>query len=194
LANPRFKCGRWAEAFIRACTRDDEAEPAGRVLEGLRAVQVLYDGLSVLQTRDISGLADAERLDKAMKNALQKSGLPPAAQTGDYIPEYSRRLLVLLVKYGFWQETAPFLVELMARVEKMQGIVEAELDCAAQCSGAFLSSLGEKIKSLTGTKKVKINVHIKPEIIGGYRLQIQGKLYDFSMKCQLKQMEKEILK
>jgi F0F1-type ATP synthase delta subunit len=200
-----FKAKRWAEAFISVCTRnvdgfmtqaDQAGVPKGELkkvaqdlavssaLEGLRALQSLYNGLSGLQLRKLSGVSDAERLDRAIIKVIGENDMNKSMPL-----QYSRRLLVLLVQYGYWKEVAPLLVELMAQIQKMQGIIEVGLETAKICDGAFLADLEEKLIAKSGAKQVKIMFHVKPELIGGYRLQVNGIEYDYSLKSQLKMMQ-----
>nr|UNJ16414.1 ATP synthase CF1 delta subunit [Boldiaceae sp.] len=46
----------------------------------------------------------------------------------------------------------------------------------------------DAIKKMTGAKEVKLNIKVKPELIGGFSIQIGSKVIDTSLEGQLKQV------
>jgi F0F1-type ATP synthase delta subunit len=193
----QFKCNRWVEAFVDAASKlpslSSTSSPllplsassaAASVSLGLEALEVLVAGLKGLQ-RVLKGSSDAAMLNSALKKTLQ-------AVPQDLHLEYARRLLVLLVTYGYWEELPRFMAALRAKLEALQGIIRVELYTAQPVDEAFLGNLEKELCVKTGARQVLLRVTQRPELIGGYCIRLNNELFDLSLREQLKRLGEAI--
>lgn len=64
------------------------------------------------------------------------------------------------------------------------GIVEAQVESAFELSEDTRSLIETSLKKITG-KRVKMHYEVRPEIIGGLTINIDGRLYDGSIRRHL---------
>jgi F0F1-type ATP synthase delta subunit len=189
-----FYAGRWADAFIAACghglSKSDEAALKVNVEAGVSALKALYGGLERIHRDDLSGSSDAARLDAVLGKALDKAMKSDSAKSPERdAGQRSRRILVLLVKNGFWKQAETLIALLEERLETMQGILRVYLTAASEADKAFLSGLEQTLKEQTGAQGVNMQVSLNPALIGGCRIRINGELLDYSISGQLKKMK-----
>nr|YP_009369928.1 ATP synthase CF1 subunit delta [Boldia erythrosiphon]ARO90616.1 ATP synthase CF1 subunit delta [Boldia erythrosiphon] len=71
---------------------------------------------------------------------------------------------------------------------KISSIIIAEVLTSIPFTPSQHDLLIDKIKIMTGSKQVRLNINIKPELIGGFTIQIGSKIIDRSLQGQLKQI------
>ncbi|MDR0909141.1 MAG: F0F1 ATP synthase subunit delta [Spirochaetaceae bacterium] len=172
-----FQVDRWTEAFIGACRKNSHAktaEDAKDIVDGLDALKAIYAGLEKLHHVRLSGLSASRRLENALKQSL--CAFAPLRET-----IYASRLLCLLVRHGHWEETPALIAGLELAVEKLQGVTRLRLDSAGKPDADFVEEL---------EKNYKVSVTENPALIGGYRIIIGGRLWDYSLRGKLESMRK----
>jgi F-type H+-transporting ATPase subunit delta len=171
-----FSAERWAEAFIRV--RGDPSESLALLRALLPCIQRIPG--------HVSGNTAALHLERALRRALQGSG----ETLGDDV--YACRLLVLLVKHGYFAHIGDVIDEIEHAWERQNGVLAALVESAfpldRQAEPEFLESLKDALRRKTGAKEIKLINKVNPELLGGYRLRIGSELLDLSVQGQLRQM------
>ncbi len=73
-------------------------------------------------------------------------------------------------------------------VYKLKLTTVANIYTAAILTDFQQESLEKKIQHITGSKEVKLVIHVDPELIGGFVIKIGSKIIDMSIYGQLNQM------
>lgn len=68
------------------------------------------------------------------------------------------------------------------------------ITCADNMSDETYSYICDRLKENSGNEKVVIKKIVAPELIGGFTVAVDGKLYDMSIKTQISMMKKHITK
>lgn len=77
--------------------------------------------------------------------------------------------------------------------DERSGVLRARVVAAAELASEQLAAIRAGLESKSG-KKVEIAVEIDPSLIGGLRTEIGGKVYDGSVRTQLKRIEDTLKK
>ncbi len=80
-----------------------------------------------------------------------------------------------------------------ALADEMSGIVRARLVSAKALSDAQQQAIGTILEQQTG-KQVALTVNVDPALIGGVQTEIGGRLFDGSVKTQLRRIEESLTK
>nr|QOS04624.1 ATP synthase delta subunit [Sarcopeltis skottsbergii] len=76
----------------------------------------------------------------------------------------------------------------LALVYKLDSTIIAEVSTATAFTELQQSNLIQKIKELTNSKKVKLEIEIDTHLIGGFTVKIGSKIIDTSLSGKLKQI------
>ena len=68
------------------------------------------------------------------------------------------------------------------------GILEAEVTSAIELSQQAMDAISEKLSQLSG-KIVAVHTHVDPSLIGGIRVEMDGKRYDNTIRDRLSRMK-----
>jgi F-type H+-transporting ATPase subunit delta len=77
--------------------------------------------------------------------------------------------------------------------DKHEGIVRARVSVASELTDTQMSSLVEALAKLTG-KRVEVETQLEPSLVGGMRVNVDGKVYDTTVRAQLDGLRQSILK
>ena len=73
------------------------------------------------------------------------------------------------------------------------GIVEARVTTAAELSEEQLRALKEKLDNMTG-KDTRLNVRIAPAVLGGVRVEMNGRKFDTTIQNRLERLKLSLTK
>ena len=76
-----------------------------------------------------------------------------------------------------------------SRYNEDAGIVEAFAASASEMSEEQAAKLTEKLSSMTG-KKVILHTSVDPSLLGGVRLELDGKQYDGTVRERLNRLQR----
>jgi len=110
-----------------------------------------------------------------MIEALAELGIHP----------YVANLLKILVQQRFAGEFPEICRRYGEIYDDTRGIAEAEVALAFAIDEEMKNRLQQKLVRICG-KQVKMNVKVDLELIGGFRIDMDGKRYDYSVQTQLK--------
>jgi F-type H+-transporting ATPase subunit delta len=77
--------------------------------------------------------------------------------------------------------------------DELNGIVSAEITSATPLDDAQQQAIASSLEQQTG-KQVAVSVAVDPALIGGLKAEIAGRLFDGSVKTQLKRIEESLTK
>ena len=78
-----------------------------------------------------------------------------------------------------------------ARWLEEKGVVEARVTSAAPLTDAQRASLSKKLSDIAG-KKVELLIHIDPAVMGGLRVDMEGRRYDNTIRHRLDLMRRHL--
>ena len=88
-----------------------------------------------------------------------------------------------------------FFIDIVARYRRMldekKGQAEARVIAANPLDESDLQRLRESLEKISG-KKIIVQQESDPSLIGGVVVQLEGKIYDGSVRAQLEKMKKQV--
>ncbi len=143
----------------------------------------------------LDSMAGNERIDTYLTNPSittdRKMESLAASLTANAQPE-TRNLAKLLIERNR-TELIPEIREIFdGQVRAERGILVAEITTADPLTDAERDFVREKLETLTG-KKVDLNLHVAPEIIGGIIVRIGDQVIDGSVRNKLERMRSRLM-
>jgi F-type H+-transporting ATPase subunit delta len=173
MAEPSTVARPYAEAAFRLA---EAADALGKWSEMLGALAMVG-----ADPRVQSAVADPDRSD------AQVAGLFISILGGRLTGEAENFLRVLAEN-----KRIELLPEIRAQFEALknerEGIIEAEVQSAFELTEAQLADLVQRLEKKTG-RKVRAQVHVNKELIGGVKLVLGDKVIDGSARAQLGALE-----
>jgi len=173
MAEPTTIARPYAEAVFRL------ADAAGKLAE--------WSGM-------LSALAQVAADDR-IRGATADPNLSAAKVAGLYLSVLAGRLsgeCENLVRVLAENHRLGLLAEIRDQYEALkndrEGVVEASIESAFELDSAQLSDLTARLEKHTG-RKVRVQVNIDKELIGGVRIQIGDQVIDASARAQLAALE-----
>jgi len=77
--------------------------------------------------------------------------------------------------------------------DDLSGVLRARVSAAVPLDAAQQQAIGASLEKQTG-KKVALSVSVDPQLIGGVQAEIGGRLFDGSVRTQLKRIEESLTK
>ena len=77
--------------------------------------------------------------------------------------------------------------------DELSGILSAKITAAVELDDVQQQEIAASLEKQTG-KQVAVSVQVAPELIGGLKAEIGGRLFDGSVKTQLKRIEESLTK
>lgn len=121
-----------------------------------------------------------ENKAKLMQQALE--GISPLALNLAY-------LLIHKGRAGSAEQIASDYEHLL---DNYHGIKHAEITTAVPLDDAAKKILGQRLETMIG-KKVSIDLHVNPNVLGGFIARIGDSLIDFSIRNRLNLLKKELV-
>lgn len=177
----RTSANRYAKAlFDVAITENAEL---GRIEKDLSEItELLQENTELMRAVDAANVPDAAR-KAVMERVLDTIGVTAPV----------KKLLVLLTeqrKLAYLKDLAEAYRE---RLLQHQNIIRADVTSAAPLSPEKTTALAESLSKATG-KKVELSISVDPELLGGVVARIGSTVYDGSVKTQLQQLRRELVK
>ena len=163
---------RWAAAFVTVLDRNAE--------EGLVRLKALVPPLKALA--GFSGYSAARRLEQLLREII----------TVDDTWEYAIRFIALVVEKDQFKNIGLILHEIEEYINVHKGVLGVIVETASPPDGDFEQYLARMVQERTGASGVNIQIRIKPELLGGCRLQIGGFYIDASLKGQIAKMKADL--
>lgn len=137
-------------------------------------------------------LKDTESLSELINNPLipsdKKVGVLKKAIADSINPAFYE-FLSLIVKKGRFEYLLNSLLLFRDLYRAEKGIVDVQIESANPLSNKELSIIDGLVQSYFN-KKTELTVNIKPQLIAGFILIVEGKIMDYSVSGQLLQFKK----
>lgn len=112
---------------------------------------------------------------------------------GDKVWPYLLNFIKVLCEHGYLGDLKGCLKEYKKRFNDDNNIAEASVTSARSLTEEQRQALLTKLENMTG-KKVDMTVYVNPALIGGRRLDMEGKRYDGSAKHRFDELSSIIEK
>ncbi|GEN67765.1 MULTISPECIES: ATP synthase F1 subunit delta [Chryseobacterium] len=103
----------------------------------------------------------------------------------------SLNLIRLVIKHGRENQLKNIAQEFINKVEDINGVQRITLTTATQLSKENLDQILRSTNLVKADSNFDINLHVKPEILGGYILRVGDQQVDASVKTKLNQVKKD---
>jgi len=171
-----FSASRWARAFL--ASSDINAEEAFVCLREIALP--LKPLLGVFSGREAS-----EKLEKLLRDSTGEAEQDAAA-------EHAIRFICLMAEKRCLKYIDLVLQKIESILNKKNGILDLTIETASSMESDFTEELRQKIREVTGAADVKIKTGVRPELLGGCLLRMEGFYVDASLKGQVDKMTKEL--
>lgn len=103
----------------------------------------------------------------------------------------SQNLIRLVIKHGRESQLKNIAQEFINKVEDINGVQRVTLTTATQISKENIDQIMRSSNLVKEGSNFDLNLHVKPEILGGYILRVGDQQVDASVKTKLNQVKKD---
>lgn len=163
---------RYAQALHALATERNAVDAVEQDLASLHQVLASKEARALLQSPDVSAQEREALLEKltAGRNELVRNTVG--------VLQHRRRLEVLFDLHA----------EFRALVMAARGEIEGTIETAHELGEAEIAALQALAQKLSG-RRVRLDVVLRPDTLGGVRLRLGNVLYDGSLRTALEQLE-----
>jgi len=170
-----FHATRWADAFLAVSGKD--AEEAFLCLKALST-----------SVKSVHGAFFGHGASTDLEQILRESANVKGAEITPAV-EYAIRFISLLVEKNCFRHIDLLLQRIEQKLDEQKGFLALSLEAASPLDSGFEKELTQMIREKTGASGVKMNVSLKPELLAGFLLRVNGFYVDASLKGQLDAMK-----
>ena len=171
---------RYARALVELGTERQQVEALGNELS---TVGAMFSG-----DRLLAQLMESPTFALAKKTAILKD-LSDLLKLSDDMRKFLG-LLLSKARIGYVQQIA---LAYRSLADELAGVQRAKVVAATALDAAQQEAISAALAKQTG-KQIEIKAECDPELIGGLRVEIGGKVFDGSVKTQLKRIEDTLKK
>jgi F-type H+-transporting ATPase subunit delta len=171
---------RYAKALLNIAAEKQQVEQYSEEL-----AQVV----SVLQREDVLRLLLGSPTFALEKKAAIMSDIADLLKLSDGMKSF----IGLLIEKGRIGYLPQIQVNFRKFADALSGLVRASLSSAAELSAERCAAIKRELEKRTG-KQVVLSVNIDESLIGGLQAEMGGKLFDGSVKTQLKRITDTLAK
>jgi F-type H+-transporting ATPase subunit delta len=171
---------RYAKALVSLGSEQKKVEEFGGELA---QVSALVSSQELLRLLIESPTLAVEKKSAIFAEIMEKLGLSAGM----------RDFLGLLVEKNRMQYLPQIVQNYQQLADDLSGTLRANVTAAAELSGKQQKAISAELEKQTG-KKVELTVDVDADLIGGLRTEIGGRLFDGSVKTQLKRIEDTLTK
>ncbi len=110
---------------------------------------------------------------------------------GESLKPYHLNFIKILIEKGLLREYSACYKRFRKSYNEDHGIADALVTTAVALTEGELEQLKEKLEKISG-KKVLLNQKTDPDILGGVRVDLEGQLFDGSVKGRLSELRKKV--
>ena len=150
------------------------------VLPQLSGVEAIFAGepdyLRLLTTASLSKQERCALLDEALRGRVEP---------------YLLNFLKLLCEKGHLRQLKGCAEEYRLRYNEDRGILAATAVTAAPLTPVLREKLVKKLEAVTG-KQIDLRIKVDPKVLGGVRLELDGRQIDGTVQNQLEQLRRQL--
>ncbi len=171
---------RYAKSLIDLAQEQNKLD---RVLEDIKTFQ------SATENREFYNLLKSPIINASKKGNIFK------ALFGERFDQLSSAFLDLVLRKGREQHLDEIADEFVNQYKELKSITTVTVTTAKPLSEAGLAKIRTKLESSAATNdNIEILTKVNPDIIGGFILEFEDKLFDSSIAHQLESLRKEFNK
>lgn len=176
MNNPRL-AQRYAKSLIDIAT---EMKQLDKVKDDVLFLKSIVD-----KSREFVLMLDSPIIKPDKKYKVIK------AVTKDNLSNITDKFLKLLCNKGREANLRGIISSFIQQFNSIRGLHTAKLTTAASISKDLINSFETKIKKSTSYDNVQLEVVVDDKIIGGFILEMEGKLIDNSIRRNLNEVKKQ---
>lgn len=111
---------------------------------------------------------------------------------GSSLQAYHLNFIKILIEKGLLREYSACYKRFRRSYNEAHDIADAQVTTAVALDDSQLTQLKEKLEKISG-KKIILNQKVDPDVLGGVRVDIEGQLFDGTVKGRLSELQKNIL-
>ncbi len=167
---------RYARALFMSADTPQALEPVGS------ALAIIADALADPKAmRVLTGPVSRER----------KRDLLLKIASSAHAPDMVRDFLLLLSDRDRLKQLSAIRVAFEGLVDAKRGIIRATIRSAAELSPEMLAEITRTFSAITN-KQVVAQVEIVPDLIAGVIVEVEGRVYDGSLRTQLGKLHQQM--
>jgi len=171
---------RYAKALVSLGTEQNKVDAYGEELAKVGSIVASHDLLRLLLE---SPTLAVEKKSAIFSEIMVKIGLSKQMQN----------FFGLLVEKGRMHYLSQIELHYRLLADELSGTLRASVTAAVQLTAAQQKAIAKELEKQTG-KNVELTVDVDAALIGGLRTVIGGRLFDGSVKTQLKRIEDTLTK
>ena len=171
---------RYAKALVSLGSEQNKVDDFGQQLADLNQVFESEDLLRLL-------------LESPSLSQEKKAGILDEVLTKLETSKEMRDFFGLLMQKGRMVCIGQINQNYRELADELSGILRARITAAGELGDKDKKAIGKELEKQTG-KKVILSVDVDTSLIGGLRTEIGGRLFDGSIKTQLKRIENTLTK
>ncbi len=171
---------RYAKALVSLGSEQEKVEAYGEELAQVSRIVASEDLLRLLVE---SPTLAVDKKSAIFAEIMDKLGLSDGM----------RDFLGLLVEKDRMQYLPQIEQKYQQLADELSGTLRANVTAAAELSDQQKTAISDELEKQTG-KNVELTVDVDAALIGGLRTEIGGRLFDGSVKTQLKRIEDTLTK
>ena len=171
---------RYAKALVKLAGEEQAIDRYGEELAMVNAVldreallRLLLDSPTLVMDKKAAMLSDLSAALGLSDGMCKVLGLLLAKDRLRYLPQI--------------EETYRRLAD------ELSGVLRARITSAVELDSEQQQAIGASLAKQTG-KKVELTVNVDPRLLGGVKAEIGGRLFDGSVRTQLKRIEESLTK
>ena len=110
---------------------------------------------------------------------------------GESLTPYHLNFIKILIEKGLLREYSACYKRFRKAYNETNGIADALVTTAVALDEGQLKTLKEKLEKISG-KKVLLQQKTDPDILGGVRVDLEGQLFDGSVKGRLSELRRKV--
>ena len=111
---------------------------------------------------------------------------------GGSLETYHLNFIKILIEKGLLREYSACYKRFRRSYNEAHDIADAQVTTAVALDDGQLTQLKEKLEKISG-KRIILNQKVDPDILGGVRVDLEGQLFDGTVKGRLSELQKNIL-
>ncbi len=180
MQNPRL-ASRYAKSLIGLAVEQNELETTLKDIELLNAI--------CQQSRDFTNMLRSPIIKADNKLSIIE------AVVGNKIGKLTKAFITLMVNKGREGYMPEIVAAFVSQYKEMKNIKIVKLTTATPVADTVKEAIRKKvIATLPAGTEVELNEEVRPDIIGGFVLQMDDKLFDASIRRDLNDVKSQFLK
>lgn len=176
MQNPRL-AQRYAKSLIDLAQEKDLLEP-------------VHDDIMLLDAVCTQSREFVLMLKSPIINAYKKHKIIDAV-TKDKISKFTQTFIKLLASKNRESNLPEIITSFIEQYNKIKGIHKVKLTTATQITDEIKNSFITKIESAASIKNIQLETIVNEKLIGGFMLEMEGRLVDASILRDLNDVKKQ---